>query len=132
MITKDIRFEQRFQNFEKAHHVLEQSLLIQSPSEVERGGIIQFFELAFELSWKIMKDYLETQGFIANSPREALKQAFQAGVIQDGHRWIDALEKRNLSTHIYDEEVALGILQDIRQYYFPLIDQLYKYFQNLK
>lgn len=51
-----------------------------------------------------MKDYLEDQGFIdIKSPREAIKKAFEASLITDGHNWLKALEDRNLTSHIYDE-----------------------------
>jgi len=74
-MTDDIRWQQRFHNYEKAFLLLERALTIAAPSEVERGGIIQFYEMAFELAWKVMKDYLEQLGFTVNSPRDAIKQA---------------------------------------------------------
>ncbi|MDC3413872.1 nucleotidyltransferase substrate binding protein [Aquibacillus sp. 3ASR75-286] len=46
---------------------------------------MQFFETTFELAWKVLKDYLEVEGFVANSPRESIKQAFQVEIIEDGH-----------------------------------------------
>ncbi|MFL0194473.1 HI0074 family nucleotidyltransferase substrate-binding subunit [Clostridium sp. WILCCON 0269] len=61
---------------------------------------MQFFEIAFELSWKLMKDYLEAQELYTKSPRETIKQAYQIGLIDDGHVWIDALADRNLTIHL--------------------------------
>ena len=43
-MTDDIRWQQRFHNYEKAFLLLERALNIATPSEVERGGIIQFYE----------------------------------------------------------------------------------------
>lgn len=54
--------------------------------------------MTFELGFKVLKDYIESKGYIVKSPRETKKQAFQMGVIEEGHAWIDALAKRNLST----------------------------------
>ncbi|WP_342774217.1 nucleotidyltransferase substrate binding protein [Aquibacillus sediminis] len=54
-------------------------------TELERAGIIQFFETTFELAWKVLKDYLEAEGYVAKSPRDSIKQAFQAEIIEDGH-----------------------------------------------
>jgi nucleotidyltransferase substrate binding protein (TIGR01987 family) len=76
----DIRWIQRFSNFERAFLLLKEALKIEHPSIVERAGLIQFFEMAFELSWKLLKDYEETEGFIVKTPREAIKQAFQSGL----------------------------------------------------
>lgn len=72
-----------------------------------------------------MKDYLEAQEFNVKSPREAIKQAFQIGLIEDGHVWLDALSDRNLRVHTYDEVLAKKMLEDIRDTYFPQLRELY-------
>lgn len=125
-MTDDIRWQQRFQNYEKAFLLLERALAIETPSEVERGGIIQFYEMAFELAWKLMKDYLEQQGFTVNAPRDAIKQAFQANILDDGQLWMNALSDRNLTTHTYDENKAIEVVAKIRSHYFPALQQLYR------
>ena len=103
---------------------------IENLSEIERAGLIQFFEMAFELSWKLMKDYLEEEGFLINSPKGAIKQAFQSDIIKNGHAWIEALEDRNLTVHTYNEAAALEIEKRIRQNYYPVIEDLYNYFKS--
>ena len=123
---KDIRWKQRFQNYEKAFRQLERALQISNPSETERAGLIQFFELAFELSWKTLKDYLESQGFQTKSPRETIKQAYQSEIIQNGSIWMDAMDDRNLTTHTYDEATSLKIEGLIRNKYFALLSELTK------
>lgn len=123
---KEIRWKQRFQNLEKSYQLLAKAVAIKSLSEIERGGLIQFFEVTFELSWRTMKDYLEAQGFVVNSPREAIKQAFQSGLITEGQEWLEALEDRNLTTHTYNEKTSLKIERLIKQQYFPIIKTLYE------
>lgn len=125
MNNKEIRWKQRFQNFEKAFLLLQKYVKIVKPNEIERAGIIQFFEMAFELSWKLMKDYLESTGFLLQSPRESIKQAFQTNLIEDGHIWIDALNDRNLTAHTYDEKLALQIIEVIRKKYYPEMNKFY-------
>ena len=127
---KTIRFRQRFTNFEKSVNALERAVKIQNPSETEKGGIIQFYEIAFELAWKTIKDYLEAGGFIIKSPREALKQAFQIELITNGETWLEALDDRNLTTHIYDEQIAEKIISKIKSTYFPLLKELYSKFSD--
>ncbi len=129
--NSDIRWKQRFENFEKAYRLLERTLEIPNPSEAERAGLIQFFEMAFELSWKLMRDYLQEQGFTINSPKQAIKQAFQSNLIRDGHIWIDALNDRNLTVHTYEESNAVEIEGRIRNDYFPLLRQLDQHFRAL-
>ena len=130
MNNKEIRWKQRFENYKRAFKLLEKALKIENPSEVERGGIIHFYEMALELGWKTLKDYNEAQGLITKSPREAIKQAFQADVIKDGHTWIDALEDRNLTSHIYDEKTIIDIISKIRMRYYQILKELFEELKN--
>ncbi len=92
---KDMRWRQRFTNFERSYQLLAQYKGQEEGSELEQAGLIQFFKMSFELAWKLMKDYLEAQQIYVNSPREAIKQSYQIELIDDGHVWIDALTDRN-------------------------------------
>lgn len=122
---KDVRWKQRFINFEKSYNLLNQYINQPIETDLERAGIIQFFEISFELSWKLMKDYLEAQELSVKSPRETIKQAYQIGLIDDGHIWIDALSDRNLTVHTYDEKMAKKLVNDIAKVYFPELKKLY-------
>jgi len=130
MNQKDIRWKQRYQNFKKSFDLLDEYIEQEEYSEIERAGLIQFFEMTFELSWKVMKDYLENQGFMINSPRDTIKQAFQANVISNGEVWIEALTDRNLTVHTYDEITAEQILEKIKTVYYPLLKKLNEYLKN--
>lgn len=129
-MTNDIRWKQRFYNFERAYQLLERTLEIKTPTEAERGGLIQFYEMAFELAWKTLKDYLTEQGFDVNSPREALKQGYQANIIENGHLWLPALVYRNLTVHTYDENKAKEVEASIREQYSGLLKQLYSFLKS--
>jgi nucleotidyltransferase substrate binding protein (TIGR01987 family) len=130
MNKKQIRCQQRFTNFSNSFHALKRALAINSPNETEKGGIIQFYEVTFELSWKTLKDYLESEGFFVKSPRETIKQAFQIEIISEGELWLDALEDRNLTKHIYDETTANKVIDKIRNKYFLLIEDLFSFFND--
>jgi nucleotidyltransferase substrate binding protein (TIGR01987 family) len=123
---KEVRWKQRFENFEKSFLLLEKYSQQNIQTELERAGIIQFFEMTFELAWKVLKDYLEAQGYEVKSPRETIKQAFQMGLIEDGHVWLDALSSRNLTSHTYDEAVAEKLVTEIKQKYYPAIQSIYE------
>lgn len=123
---KEIRWKQRFENFEKSYKLLKKYSNQQIRTELERAGIIQFFEMTFELAWKVLKDYLESEGYMVKSPRETVKQAFQIGLIDNGHIWIDALSNRNLTTHTYDEELAEKMTKEILMAYLPELYSMYK------
>ncbi len=130
MNPKKIRWRQRFENFETAYELLEKYADVEISDELERAGIIQFFEVAFELAWKVMKDYLEAQGFQVKSPKETIKQAFQSEIVKDGQAWIDALEDRNRTVHTYDESTAIEIAQRIKTSYFPALQQFYQFMKG--
>lgn len=73
---QDIRWKQRFQSFEKSLHLLNSSLEHNNPDVFHKAGIIQFYEITFDLSWKLLKDWLEEQGYSnLNAPKSVLKKA---------------------------------------------------------
>lgn len=90
--------------------------------ELYLDGLIQRFEFCFELSWKIMKAFLDYEGIEVNSPRSAIRKAFQTELIADAEAWLDMLEKHNLSSHTYDAETANEIYQHVAQKYILLFD----------
>lgn len=122
--SKEIRWRQRFQELQKSHAQLSKALEIVSPDEIYRAGIIQFFEMTLELAWKTLKDYLESMKLIVQSPRETIQIAFQNEIIENGHAWIDALQKRNLMAHTFDESRAIEAEKLIREIYFKEIQKL--------
>lgn len=124
--AKDARWRQRFENFERSYKLLKKYSGENIKTELERAGIIQFFERTFELSWKLLKDYLETQGYYVKSPREAIKTAFQFRFVDNGHVWLEALTKQNQTTHSYDETLAKAFVEEIDQKYLPMIHDLYE------
>ena len=73
-----------------------------------------------------LKRLLGIRRYIVKSPRETVKQAFQIGLIDNGHVWIDALSNRNLTTHTYDEELAIKMTSEILDAYLPELDKMYE------
>lgn len=123
-MAEDIRWKQRYQNFKKAGGQLREFVELPQLNKFERQGLIQCFEYTFELAWKTMEDYLENQGFEIKSPRAAILTAFQTQLVSDGHTWIDALEKRNLLAHTYDDKRADEAEELIRGKYFKIVEEL--------
>ncbi len=130
----DVRWKQRFQNFDKAFKRLTDAIQIirNDPDNVLlQAGLIQTYEFTFELAWKTLKDYLEMEGFTVPSPRATLRQAFQCGYIQQGDVWLKALNDRNLTAHTYDDEVAKEVIADIQQTYYFLLKDLHQWLMGL-
>ena len=118
--------ETTIRNFQKSLLYLQEALQIENPDVIQRAGMIQFFEMTFELAWNTLKDYLQAQGFIdIKSPRSAIKKGFEIDLITDGEGWLKLLEDRNLTAYAYDEVMAKEIEKLIRKKYFPLIKELF-------
>jgi nucleotidyltransferase substrate binding protein (TIGR01987 family) len=129
-MQKDIRWKQRFDNFVKAFLMLKEFIDKGMLNKLEEQGLIKCFEYTFELSWKVMKDFLEDSGYDIKSPREAIQTAFKTELIADGHTWIDTLEKRNLMAHTYNEKTAKEALALIKDKYFKIIEEFYLIMRN--
>ena len=125
-MNKPIRWRQRFQNFEKAFSQLQKAVDAPSLNELEKQGLIQSFEFTFELAWKTLKDYLESQNVTAQFPKDVLKQAFHYGLLDDGEIWMEMLESRNLLAHTYDQEKANEAYHLIQKKYFPAIKNIFR------
>ncbi len=126
MNYREIRWKQRFQNLEKSLGFLEQAIAIEDPDIIQKAGLIQFFEISFELTWNVMKEYLEEQGFQdIRSPRDTIKKAFETELITNGHIWLQTLQNRNLTSHTYDEETADRVVKEISTIYHPLLKEVY-------
>ena len=131
--NKDIRWKQRFQNFDRAFLLLRSALEergLEQMSDLEKEGLIQRFEYSYELAWKTMKDYLEEHGININpvTPRNVIKEAFSANIITDGQVWVDMLLHRNLLSHTYDFSKFQEVLEAVVQRYLSAQEQLHEWF----
>ena len=124
-MDETVRFRQRLQNFEKALRQLQEGVQLKSPNALEKQGIIQRFEFTFELAWKSLKDYLESQKVEAAFPRDVIKQALHYHLIEDGDAWMEMLAARNFLTHTYDEQKAEEAYLKIKNQYTPLLDHVF-------
>ena len=128
--TDPIRWKQRLQQFTKAEQRLSEALLngYGVLSRIEQEGVIQRFEYTFELAWKVLKDLLFYEGFDVKSPREVIRQAFETEYLNeaDTETALDALEKRNLLTHTYEESTMLEALELIEGQFQPMLNRLLK------
>jgi nucleotidyltransferase substrate binding protein (TIGR01987 family) len=124
----DIRWQQRFSNFQKALSQLEKAIILQNErdlSELEKQGFIQAFEFTHELASNTLKDFFEYQGNTSiTGSRDATREAFNKGIIKNGEGWMDMIRSRNKSSHTYNEEVAEEIVFQIKETYYPLFIEL--------
>jgi nucleotidyltransferase substrate binding protein (TIGR01987 family) len=129
-MNPDIRWKQRFSNFERAVGLLDEALgNVAGLSMLEKEGVIQRFEYTIELAWKTLKDFLEESGLVISpvTPRQVLKDAFVANILPDGQVWIDMVNTRNLLSHTYDSSIFEEAVATIADRYLPALKILRAY-----
>ena len=130
----DIRWKQRFQNFDRAFVLLRDALENgpDSLNQLEKEGVIQRFEFSFELAWKTLKDYMEQDGFVfaTITPRQVIKEAFAAKILKEGQVWIDMLDHRNLLSNTYNLVKFEEAVKALHDRYLGAFDQLHEFLQE--
>jgi len=123
--NKDVRWIQRFDNYCRALNQLTKFIDKGELNELEEQGLIQSFEYNHELAWKTLKDFLELKGAVnLYGSKDVSREAFKLGLLgdreRDGVLWLDMIEKRNLTSHTYNEETAKEIVDAIKNNYFSI------------
>lgn len=127
IIMNENKLKYKFEDFQKALKKLETALEKDAHlDELYLDGTIQRFEFVYELSWKLMKSYLEYQGTEVVSPRETFREGFKDGIISDATEWINLMINRNKTSHTYKEETAWDIYDKIKSEYIVLFKNFEK------
>jgi nucleotidyltransferase substrate binding protein (TIGR01987 family) len=132
-MTEDIRWIQRFSNFEKAFSQLKEFIEKGELNKFEEQGLIQCFEFTHELAWNVMKDYFYFQeNSSITGSRDATREAFQKGLIENGEEWMEMIKSRNQSSHTYNQETAQEIINKIQNSYYHLFELFLEKMTSLK
>ncbi|WP_339706701.1 nucleotidyltransferase substrate binding protein [Algoriphagus aquimarinus] len=136
MSNQDIRWKQRFKNYEKAFRKLEEAVIriktdffedgaiaenkFKAGDDILKEGLIQRFEYTHELAWNVMKDFLMESGTPElYGSKDSIREAFKVGLIDNGKIWMDMISSRNRTSHTYNEEVANEIFSMVINEYYP-------------
>ena len=131
-MSEDIRWKQRFANFNKALTQLQKFIDKGELSELEAQGLVKAFEYTYELAWNTIKDFLEFSGQSdIYGSRDAIRKGFQLGLITDGEGWMDMLKSRNQTSHTYNEDTARQINHAVVTRYYDLFIRLRTKFEQL-
>ena len=129
------RWEQRLDSYHKALARLAETVGASKKralNECERDGLVQRFEFAPGLSWKLMKAYAEYQGFDGiGGSRDATRKAFEMSLISDGQSWMDMIKSRNETSHNYDGSMADDVVDSIINRFYPLLAEFYQKMNSL-
>ena len=122
------KFINRYNTFCRCLENLKKSQKADPEADFVLEGTVQNFNLAFDISWKVMKDilvqYYAITGFVAGSPREVLRESFKAELIQ-GDEWMDMLKVRNQLAHDYD-----GVI--VKKYCHIIVDEYIGKFEEFQ
>ncbi|KAA8824946.1 nucleotidyltransferase [Bifidobacterium reuteri] len=117
----------KYENYASALDSLKPAPLQDLSNEFIQSGIIDKFELQFELGWKLLKALLAYEGdpvSASGSPRDVIKTAYQYYDFMDESLWLRMLRDRNDSAHIYDEDRAQRLVHTIIDSYIPEFERV--------
>lgn len=84
-----------------------EEILRRKKNDANRDSAIKRFELTFDLSWKLIKAFLEEEkGIKCLSPKDCFREAYRQGVIDYDELWIKMTDLRNAAVHTYNEKFA--------------------------
>jgi hypothetical protein len=124
------RWFYRFDNYKRAFNLLRQAIETQQQRELtqlEKEGVIQRFEYTWELAWKVLKDYLESEGQVLPTitPAAVIRAAHAAKIIDHGDIWMRGLDARNRMAHTYDIKSFEQVIAAIAGEYLSVLDALH-------
>ena len=132
---QDVRWLQRLNNYSQALQRLSEGVELAAQrtlSPLEQQGLIQAFEFTHELAWNVMKDFFHWQGnsAIAGS-RDATREAYAKGLLEDGEGWMAMIKSRNQSSHTYNQAIAEAIVEAVIGQYHELFVRFEQRMQQL-
>lgn len=134
-MSEDIRWKQRFNNYLRALRTLTEAVELAEQRELsnlEEQGMVQGFEFTHELAWNVLKDFLEDKGIVGLiGSKDATREAFKNGLLEDGEAWMQMIKARNLSSHTYNPDTAQAIVEDILTRFYPAFEQMARRFTAL-
>lgn len=119
------KLREKLEDFSKALNRLKEALERDQSDDIVLDAVIQRFEFTYELSWKLIKAYMSYSGIAdVKTPRQAFKEAFAAGLIDEGDVWLEMLDDRNLTSHTYDQSTARRVYEKVKNRYYPAMSKL--------
>lgn len=98
------------------------------------SGTSAKFSITFDLAWKVMRDILVQHyaitNFVTSSPREVLRESFQANLIE-GDEWMEMLKVRNLLAQDYDGIIIKNSCQTIVNVYITKFEEFQEKVEDL-
>ena len=109
-------------SFEKALNSLNEVIRVYSYDEtnlITRDSMIQRFEYTYSIALKMIKRFFSQGAFVLENIEsmtfnEMIRQANKMGLLDSNlEKWDIFRQKRNLTSHTYDEEIAVKVVSII-------------------
>ncbi len=130
----DAKFTRRFESFQNSLDALAEARTRDMSDSFVLSGTSAKFSITFDLAWKVMKDmllqYYMMGDFVAGSPREVLRKAFEAQLITDDI-WMEMLKVRNRLSHDYDGSIVKEYCERIIEEYVNRMYELEEKIQKI-
>ena len=121
---EQVKIQSFLSAYKTFHELLNQSFMTDA---VIRDACIQRFEYTLDAFWKALKMILlEDHGIEAHSPKDVMRAAFKVNLIANDPAWIQMIDDRNMTAHIYNENMAEKIVSHFDHY-----DKLFSGFIDL-
>lgn len=116
-------------SFKRAVAALDEVLQVykQDSNPFMRDACIQRFEFTYELAWKMLKRYLETNSANPSQVDEMTSQTLirtgsEMGLLKSGwDTWAKYRKARSTTSHVYDESKALEVFAVIPDFYLEAV-----------
>ena len=111
-------------SFEKALNSLKEVIEVYNSDKknlITRDSMIQRYEYTYSLALKMIKRFFSQGAFVENVEgmtfNEMVRQANKMSLLKSNlEKWNDFRLKRNLTSHTYDEKVALEVVEIIPEF----------------
>ncbi len=128
-MNNEIRWKQRFENFSNAYATFNRVIKAYEANEndeIVQMALVQSYEFTIELAWKTLKDYLENEGYDeVKNAKQTIRQAFQAELLHNAEAWMEAVEMRNKTSHVYNKAILKELVIFVDTQFYPMVSDLY-------
>jgi nucleotidyltransferase substrate binding protein (TIGR01987 family) len=101
-------------------------------SDIKRDAVIKRFEFTYELLWKVYKKIARLQKLDYFNPKACFQFAFKAGLIDNEELYLEIIDSRNKTTHVYSAEEAKKIYAFIKDKAIGAFDMAVKKIEKME
>ncbi len=125
-MANDIKIAESMQKLENALTRLRDALDVPLDEGLTVDATIRRFKFCIELFWRFLQTILVSQGVAAPFPKTVLQKSYAGGLIDDEDMWLKMINDRNLSSHTYDQVLAIEMYHRIENHYLVINKTLEK------